>query len=54
MKTNNKQTYLPVDLEVILWENADDVITTSGFGGPKTNGHTVPAYTRYEEDESED
>ncbi len=54
MKTNSKQTYLPVKLEIIRWDEADDIVTASGFGGPKITGHTAPAYTRYEEDESEE
>lgn len=57
MKPNKKQAYLPVNLETVRWDEKDDIITTSGgkgIEGPGTNGHTVPAYTRYEEDESED
>ena len=58
MKPNDKQTYLPLNLEIVRWDPHDDIITTSNGGGakegPGVENHTIPAYIRYEEDESVD
>lgn len=53
MKPNEKQAYLPVDLETVRWDE-NDVIVTSSQEGPGVNSHKSPAYVRYEEDESVD